>query len=262
MKKAIGVILLILILMASAFATTPVIAKNLNLPKGADAVLYYTGGEAIFNLPTDPALRINYPTSATMMKLHLMYIEIPNVGLEFSSMLIYLYMIPLSGGTTRSWQFFAHITTNLQNAISAKDLWSGTLAEFPGPHYVPTWVTTDNVKYVSDPGVFQVWRHGNNIYANLAAPLSIQRPTGVSFNIPAFSIELNNYGGSFHSSTSSVLTGWYDASEYTVTEDMMNFNANGAFISAWNTNGIPISIPVSDGEVIMQGILTFYPPAT
>ena len=260
MKKTIGVISLILILIASAFAATPVFAKNLNLPKGADLVLYYTGGEAVINLPTDPALRINYPSTATMMKLRLMHFEMPNAGIEFSSMLIYLYM-PVTTGADPSWCLYAHITTSHQDEAYAKNLWSGIpFVEFPGPHYLPYLVTTDNVKYVSD-SVFQVERHGNNIYANLGTPQPVQRPYGLDFNIPAFSIELNKYGGSFHSSTSSVLTGYYGSSDYTAAQDIHGFNANGAFISAWNTNGIPVSIPVSDGKVIMQGILTFYPPA-
>jgi hypothetical protein len=174
-------------------------------------------------------------------------------------MLVFLFMYPLSGGTTRSWQIFAYVTTNLQDVTDAKNLWSGTLVEFPGQHYVASWVTTDNVKYVPDES-FQIERHGNNLYASLATPQSVQRPTGVSFNIPAFSLELNKYGDSLHASTDSVLTGYYQASEYTVIEDQMNFNANGAFVSSWNTNGAPISTTAT-GVVTMQGSLTFYPPA-
>jgi hypothetical protein len=166
-------------------------------------------------------------------------------------------MLPLTAGATeKSWQFFGHLTTDFQNVAYAKNLWSGSLTEFPGQHYVSTWVNTDNVKYVSD-SVLQVWGRGNNIYAKLATPQSVQRPTGQSFDIPAFSLELHKYGESFQFSSNAVLAGYYGASDYTVTEKYKGYNAHGAFMSEWNSNGIPVS---DDSIVFAKGTVTFYPP--
>jgi hypothetical protein len=250
MKKTIGVISLALILLASAFAATPVFAKNLNLPEGADLILYYSAGSASIKLPTDPSLRVNYPLTATDMRIIASHVEVPNAGKDSCALVIELKMI-LTGTTVPAWYPYADIITDPDAVAFEKNFWSGHLIEPHGPQATP-----DNVKLVPDT-VLQVVRHGNNIYVNLGASQQVQRTNGLSYTVPAFSMELNSYGGSIHTSETFSMTGYSLASNYILTEDKVGFNANGAFTStAWGYNGVP----VSDGIVVMHGINTYYPP--
>jgi hypothetical protein len=250
MKKTIGVISLALILLASAFAVVPVFGKNLNLPPGADAIIYYGAGSASIKLPTDPTLRVNYPLTATDMRIIAFHVEVPNAEEDFCSLLIELKMI-LTGTTEPAWQPYADIITDPNAVAYARNFWSGTLIEPHGPQATP-----DNVKLVSDTDL-QVMRHGNNIYVNLGTSQQVQRTNGLKYVIPAFSMELKSYGGSMHTFETFSMTGYNLASNYILTEDKVGFNANGAFTSAaWGYNGVP----VSDGIVFMHGISTYYPP--
>ena len=276
MNRKVIVLAVVLLLVAPMFTTAlvqacPVKEENPNVPK-PNNIIFYTGGEAIINLPTDPSLRVNYPPSATMVKIDVLNskIQFSSVGdsgrlkpicHEYNSMLIRLWMIP-AGSTTYSWQPFAAITTSPQGAAFETTFWTGTLLVFTNTKdwHIPNWIDTNNVKLVADD-TLQVERHGHNLYVNLADPQQIQRPspTGPVFTIPGFSMELNKYGGSFRSSDNIVMTGWPGASGYTLKIDSLNFNANGAFTSqAWSYN----SVPVSEGAVTMAGIQTYYPPAT
>ena len=128
--------------------------------------------------------------------------------------------------------------------------------EYPGPYYNPAWVNTDNVKLVSDDDL-QVERHGNKMFVNLKVPQQIQRPTGVYFTIPAFSMELNGYGGSFYTSETFVLTGYYGASNYTWKVDYEWLKITGGFTSsAWNYS----SYPISENYLTIHGTGVYYPP--
>jgi hypothetical protein len=249
MKKTIGVISLILILMASAFAATPVFAKNLNLPSGANVVVYYSGGQATINLPTDRSLLVNYPATATEMRIIGGHAETPNAGKDSCFLFIELYM-NYPDPQIKAWQPYAFITTDPDAAAFMRIVWAGTFIEL-----LSTGGTSDNVKLLNDPANLQVERHGNSIYVNLKESQQIQRSSinHLKFVIPAFSMELNSYGGSFHTSETATLP-----SGYTLNIDHMGFMANGAFTSsAWGYEGVP----VSDGLVIMHGIDTYYPPA-
>ena len=65
MKTKIFSIILSLVLLASmaAFSFTAS-AKDMNLPPGADIIVYYSGGNASISLPAGLP---NYPSSATMI---------------------------------------------------------------------------------------------------------------------------------------------------------------------------------------------------
>jgi hypothetical protein len=269
MKKNIGIISLVVILLASTMFATPVFAKNLNTASNENRVIYYYGGEAIINLPTDPSLRVNYPNSATMMKIDFLHSEARSCHersceslrhcQDYCSMLIRLYMIP-AGAQTYSWQPFAAITTSSEAASFEAVFWTGTLLVFTNTKdwHIPGWIDTNNVKLVTHH-TLEVERHGNHIYVNLEAPQQLQRPSpgGPTFAIPSFSLELKKYGESFHTSESTVMTGWPGASGYTLNIDTKSFNANGAFTSsAWGYN----KVAVSDGTVVAKGIQTYIPP--
>jgi len=271
------IIFAVLVLLITPMLTTalvqacPVKEEKDNIPKPSN-IIFYTGGEAIINLPTDPTLRVNYPASATMMKIDVLNSKVQffSVGEngrlklschEYNSMLIRLWMIP-AGSTTYSWQPFGAITTSPQGAALETSFWTGTLLEFTNTKdwHIPGWIDTNNVKLVSDD-TLQVERHGHNLYVKLADPQQLQRPspTGPIFTIPAFTIELCKYGGFYHYSEEAVMTGWPGASGYTLNIDSINFNANGAFTSnAWSYN----KVPVSEGKITISGIQTYYPPAT
>jgi hypothetical protein len=275
MKRNVIALAVLLLLVAPMFTTAlvqacPVKEENPNVPK-PNNIIFYTGGEAIINLPTDPSLRVNYPASATMMKIDVLNskVQFSSFGEsgrlklichEYNSMLIRLWMIP-AGSTTYSWQPFAAITTSPKGAAFESTFWTGTLLVFTNTKdwHIPNWIDTNNVKLVTDD-TLQVESHGHKLFVTLADPQQIQRPapTGPIFTIPAFTMELCKYGKSFHSSDDIVMTGWPGASGYTLKIDSLKYNANGDFTSnAWSYN----SVPISEGRITISGIQTYYPPA-
>jgi hypothetical protein len=219
-------------------------------------------------LPTDPALRVNYPAFAKMMKIDVLNsdLQYSTVGdhdrlkqshHEYTSMLIQLWMIP-AGSTTNSWQPFASITTSPKAAALAETFWTGTLLIFTNKDWkIPGWIDTNNVKLVNDHAL-QLERHDHKLCVKLAEPQQLQRPTGLIFSIPAFTMELKEYGHSFHSSENVLMTGWPGASGYTLKIDNVNFNANGDFTSkALGYN----EVAVFGGLITKEGIQTYTPPA-
>jgi hypothetical protein len=183
------------------------------------------------------------------MRITGVHSETPNAGKDFCSLFIELYM-NFPDPQKKAWQPYAFITTDPDAAAFTRIAWAGTFIELHS-----TGGTSDNVKLITDPANLQVERHGNSIYVNLKESQQIQRSSTntAKFVIPVFSMELNIYGGSFHTSETGTLP-----SGYTINVDHMGFMANGAFTSsAWGYEGVP----VSDGIVIMHGIDTYYPPA-
>ena len=223
----------------------------LELPEGANSIEYYTYGRAVINLPTP--LPSNYPPTATQMIIGAKHVEIPNAKIDFCQLIIQLYFGP---PTNRSVPY-AIITTSPDDAAFMKTVWSGyPYIVYPGTHYNPVWVTTDNVKLVSEKDL-QVERQGNNMFVNLKASQQIQHRSGVYFTVPAFSMELNGYGGSFYTSQTFMLTGYYDTSNYTWKVDYEGLNITGAFNSvAWNYNRYPIS----ESYLTIHGTGVYYPP--
>jgi hypothetical protein len=269
MKKTIVVILLASILVASAFAATPVFAKNLNTSPAR--VIYFDGGSAVIALPSPLT---NYPpgswpttptVTAPLMKISCTHIEIPNSGVDSYGMLVQFYQTS-SANHTLHWEPQAFFTTDPDMVSSIQSLWSGTFIEFPGTYYnklynIKTFVDTDNVKLVSDQA-FQVERHGNNVFINYvadpAAPVKITRPNGIAFSLPTFSLELNGYGGSLHTTEVVPMNSWPLASGYTLEINEVGFSATGAFTCpTWGY----IGQPTANSEVTMHGVQYNIPPA-
>jgi len=248
---------IVLALIASVVLTSPVFACTNSDPRPRPArVEWYNGGEATINLPTDPSLLTNYPPSATMMKIGITHVEFSTNGINKCALLIELYMFDNPTSTVRTWEPYAVITTDANNMAFFRNFWSGTYVEFPGPHYAPIFVTTDNVILVPS-WTLRILGHGDDVYVNLAAPQLVENPKGLYFTIPAFCLKLDGYQPWIHTSDTVSMTGWYGASGYTVNEERWGFNANGEFTSStWSYN----NVDVSDGRVTVCGIDTFYAP--
>ncbi len=254
---------------------TPAFAKNLNYPSAVERIDYINaGGQAEIAMPTlpstDPAL-VNYPNTATSMRLSFTHVEVPNAGKSFDVLLVWLYIIT-TGATTRSWQPFAYITTNTEDIAYEEAFWRGSLVNFdatlfymnPPTNTIPfpsTW-STDNVIGVSSD-VLKVSRHGNDATVTLSVPQKVLRPLqgpvppGKSYTLPAFSLEVKKFGGSVHFSQTQVLTGYPGASGYTFVNAGMGFRGNGVVTSptAW-LNGRS----AENATVVMEGTHTFFSP--
>jgi hypothetical protein len=194
-------------------------------------------------------------------------------GYEGARLFIMFWEI-MPGETEYSWQPWAEFTTNPNTAEFLRIFWGGTAAEFnyaaalyyatllgiPSPELAAPFLTTDNVFLVSDEAL-QVERHGNSILAHLAAQdKQIKVPMtafpDLTFTLPELSMKLNKYGGSVHMPVTLYMTGWPGAVDGTLTEDLVGFNANGAFTCLdWNLN----AAPMSEAWITIHGIQTFYP---
>jgi hypothetical protein len=264
------VIALAFIMIFATFA--PVFAKNQHLPPGATWGAYYSGGNAVVDLPATVQENWPYPEStATKMYIGVYIDEMPGYeGVRFFIM----FWETMPGATEPSWQPWVEFTTNPNTANFLRTFWGGTATEFnlaAAVFYlealgVPSDIaveiaplyTTDNVFVVSDD-VLQVERHGNSIFAHVAAQdKQIKVPMTISetWTLPELSVKLDKYGGSVHTPVTLYMTGWPGACDGTLTEDLTGFNANGAFTCLdWNLN----AAPMSEGWITMHGIQTFYP---
>jgi hypothetical protein len=270
-KKEKNIILgamIILAMLASSVVLIPVSAKNQNLPAGASWGAYYSGANAIIDIPTALLDSFPYPSStATKMYIGVYHDEMP--GYEGARLFIMFWEI-MPGETEYSWQPWAEFTTNANTAVFLRNFWGGSAAEFNlaaattycialgiNPAFAP-YLTTDNVFVVSKEAL-SVERHGNSILVNFAVQdKQIKEPMtfGDTFTLPAFSMTLNKYGGSVRMPVTFYMTGWPGACDGTLTEDLTGFNANGAFTcSAWNLN----AAQMSEGWITMHGIQKFYP---
>ena len=270
MNRKILVIVLVLVAVMAFAAVAPVFAKNQHLPAGSTWKAYYSGGNAVIDLPATVQESWPYPEStATKMFVGVYRDEMP--GYEGNRLFIMFWEI-MPGETEYSWQPFAEFTTNPNTASFLRTFWGGTAVEFNlaaattycallgiNPAFAP-FLTTDNVFVVSEDAL-QVERHGNSVFAHIAAQdKPIKQPMtalpDVTFTLPELSMELNKYGGSVHTPVTLYMTGWPGACDGTLVEDLTGFNANGAFTcQAWNLN----AAPMSEGWITMHGIQTFYP---
>lgn len=255
MKKRLSIfsICLLLILLAPLLVL-PLSAKNLNLPEGADCIAYYNaGGQVTFSLPTP--LPINFPPSATALQFRFCHFETPNAEETFDNLIIFVYMT-YKGKT--DWQPFAQITTSEDSAAFERVFWSGTFMKWDATAPIPTTYSVNNV-IVAPEGTLKVDRHGNDVSVNLNAPqeAKIAGTLNTKVTIPAFNLELKNYGESIHYIGSAIMTGWPASSGYTIVHDELRFNAEGIITSVWYPNGAA----TTSSHVVMHGIHTFYPPA-
>jgi hypothetical protein len=253
-------LLLVLITVALPVASVPVLAKDMNLPPGADEIAYCSGGgSATVDLPVP--LPPGYPPTATKISISAQHIEMPNADTIDNLLFISLYMTTTSKPTLH-WEPIAEIRSDAEAAAHCMIHWRGTYVVFDATLYgLPPSFSTNNIIVVPE-GVVKVERHGNSITATLNAPQQIKffgYPTSRIFNVPTLSLELDKYGGSVHTTSTTVLTGYRGASGYTFESERVGFDANGVFTStypSWNLN----AAAVTEASVTMNGITTFYPP--
>jgi hypothetical protein len=248
-KIAISAILTLLMIMPILIIPAAT-AKNLNLPEGANRIDYYNAGGLVeVSLPMP--LPANFPSSATAIQMRFCHFEAPNADQSFDNLIIYIYMT-YKGKT--DWQPFAQITTSADSAVFERVFWSGTFMEFmPTASY-----GADNV-IVVPKDTLTVDRHGNDVTVNLNAPqqAKIAGTTNTKITIPAFNLELKNYGDSIHYTGSKTMTGWPSASGYTIVHEELRFNAEGTITNVWYPNGAA----TTNSHLVMHGTHTFYPPA-
>jgi hypothetical protein len=260
----ITTIVLLVLLSSSAFLALAS-AKNLNLPAGADWIEYYNaGGTADIAITTVPT---GFPSTTTAMEFRFVHVEMPNSDVSFDSLIVFIYAIQ-TVQSVRSWIPIAVITTSADAKTQAETFWSGTPMKLDASLYSGTpfnippslWVafSTNNVKLVSEDAL-KVQRHGNDVTVNLNTPQTIKRALSTTtFTLPAFNLELKNYGESIHHLGQATMTGYKGASGYTIVHDEVGFKATGMFTTS--TASVLFGAPVQDATLWMHGSHTFYPP--
>ena len=232
MKGKVLLTVLTLVTVLAVTAIAPVFAKNFNFPEGVNR-LYSTGGEGSIAPPPDWPISMN-PASEVLFIVN----DVEAGSLGTGDMMTVMRSMP-----TGVWVPMAFFTTNPNAVDYAKTLWSGTGAGWN------TFCVPENE--------FMVERHGNTITASLSVPKDCVNAMGVTFTIPAFSMELNKVGGSIHTEATISLTGYPDASGYTLEIENMGFNGKGAFTcAAWGYD----AEPMMSCTIAKHGIQTGVPP--
>jgi hypothetical protein len=275
-KNSILLAILLSILIAIPMLALPASAKNLNVP---DAVLidyYNAGGQANVNLQTAlPA----FPAPATVMQFRFIHCEIPNSDVSFDNLLVFLGF-PIKDATTgavigTNYQPYAGITTSPDYATFGRAFWYGTYMQFDATLYgLPASRSTSTIErnniIVVDKDVLTVDRHGNDVTVTLKNLQTIYNPiyglakpiAPPSFTIPAFSLELSNYGGATHYTGSATMgepTPYKGASGMTIVHEEMRFNVNAILTSS---GSLFDGATVTDSFLMMNGMHTFYPKAS
>jgi hypothetical protein len=236
MRKITVVVLMASLLML--FSTlAPAFAKNFNYPEGQD-ISYFSGGVGFIAPPP------GYFLTATSMRIRANDVEIGTGGSGDHIEIDFGFQMP-SGLVYFPVAFFI-TNTNPDMVDWLKDILSG----FPAANL------EGNIKQVLDD-VLIVNRHGNSITVELTAPQTILMGTpsnSVSKVVPAFTVELNKVGGSYHHvETGTLPSGWTGYTE------AMGFYAEGAFTcSAWSYN----SASMTDCYIVMHGSTLYTPPAS
>jgi hypothetical protein len=282
MKKkqviALSTCILLALMIASAANITPALAKDLNLPYGADPIYYGNGGGtveiAITPNSASTPLPTGYPPSLDAMRFKFVHVEMPNADLSFDVLVVSFHM-KLTGAPEFSWQPFMVVTDNAEYAQLCETFYRGTLTQWNVPPNYPLQpaFATRNVQLVADDEL-SVVRHGNSVTVQLTAEQTLDRPIPVlpltnppvqqTFKFPAFSLELNKAnGGSMHTVETGTLTGYTDASGYTYNFESMGFNANADLqFERLSTGQTLLSGATSNAGVAMNLIHTFYPPTS
>jgi hypothetical protein len=259
-KKSIVSLLLIVGMIFSAVALMPVNAKNLNLPDGANNIVYMDGA-GIFSVPLIKPFPTNMPGTAQYMQIAFGHVKIPNSDLSFDQIIVFFYMQTTKpDGTLNppSLQPFAVITTNAQDQAFERIVWANSLVKYDATLIgLPATFSTDNVKLVS-PDALKVERHGNSVSVSLNEPQQLKRPNGPTsyFTLPAFSATLEKVGGSVHKELSKTFTGYAGSSGYTLVIDQTGFNGQTTFSSSGLNTGATF-----ESYIAMNQINTYYPPS-
>ncbi len=246
--KIFGILLVFTFFSLSMSSFAAVQAKDLGFPEGV-VVTYYTGANVEVSLPS----RLTIPSPAGVytvdaIDLRFVHVEAATVA---SGDYVFVHLITHNPSfPTVPW---AVLMTSTDVAFAS--FWKTMLVG--SPVYIPG--TFNNVYSV--PGALTVERHGNSITASLATDQPIKIIPGanpVYFTLPAFTLQLDKIDGSVHDYLSQTLTGYPGASGYVETRTRMGFVGVGTFTcNAWN----PSSRPVSNGFVVMNGLLTYTPPS-
>ena len=291
MKRNLGIVL-ILILVASAFVATPVFAKNLNLPDNADRLYYGNGGGtvdiAVLNVKATPQppgtlpFPTGYPTSITAMRLKFMHVEMPNADQSFDFLTVFFLMKVTKSDSTLSdpsWQPFMVVTDSAEYAQFSELFYRGSLVKWNVPPNYPfsPAFATNNVQLVDDDEL-SVVRHGNSVTVELKTEQILERPTPVTpvtnpavqatFKFPAFKLELTKAdGGSIYTLDSGKLPSptdlnyYYGSSQYSYNFEATGFNANAVFTAQTLSTGQQLQTgATSNAGLAMNLIHTYYPP--
>jgi hypothetical protein len=254
-KKVLGIALTSIFLV---MLVAPALAKRLKIPEGQVRMFMSGNGQAAIEVeieafyPGDPEADPPVPPS-TVMELHRIAIFGVNVadstfGPE-DHIRIDLWWPPLFNGLpTGGFMPLVVVGTNDDTLAFLRSVFSGLPPSHP-LNYFP-----------ASEDMVQVDRHGNSITAKLNEDLTVflLMPTPHYLTIPAFTMELNKYGGSWHTQGTTTMTGWPYASEYTLENEAMGFDATGVLTcEGWNLD----KQPMTDGVIAMHRTITFIPPS-
>jgi len=249
------VVVIVAIMVITSVA--PALAKKLKIPEGQVRMFMSGAGEAAIDLeieayyPGAPTAEPPVPPS-TVMELHRIAIFGTNVadstfGPEDHIRIDLWWPALFMEQPTGVFMPLVVVGTNDDTLAFLRSTFSG----LPPSHPLNNFPASDDI--------VQVDRHGNRITASLNEDLTVfvLMPTPHYLTIPAFTMELNKYGGSWHKEGVTTMTGWPYASEYTLENEAMGFDANGVLTcEGWNLD----EQPMTDGVVIMHRTITFIPP--
>jgi hypothetical protein len=248
-KKISSSIIVILIAIMAITFVAPVFAKKLKIPEGQVRMFMSGAGHAAI----DVEIEAYYPSNdTTKMELHRINIFGTNVvastfGPE-DHIRIDLWWPPLFMEQPEGiFMPLVVVGTNDDTLAFLRSAFSGLPPSNP-LNYFP-----------ASDDIVQVDRHGNRITAKLNEDLEVflLMPTPHYLTIPAFTMELNKYGGSWHKQGTTIMTGWPYASNVTFENEAMGFDANGVLTcEGWNLD----KQPMTDGEIAMHRTITFTPP--
>ena len=231
-KKKISIsFIFILIAVMTATSVAPVLAKSFKVPDGV-ILSYCIGG-----VPTIE------DTPVGKLKITAVDLVDSTAGSGDFIHIDLWWAFPDGSGI---FMPLAVIGTNLDRMAFFETLWTGV------PAMVNNFVVSD--------GELKVDRHGNRITASLNMDIScfVLMPAPHYLDKPAFTMELNKVGGSFHGVASTTLDFYSYASGYTIDWDIMGFNANGGLTCPGWSYDVE---PMSNCYIRMHYITTCTPPA-
>lgn len=237
MNKKLLMVILVLVASMIVVTVAPALAKKFKEPEGV-VVNYYSAGIAVIE---------DTPIIGDIRDLRITAFDFidSTYGPNRLAIRIDMWFVP-PGGTDPDDGVFMPIATFGTNSEAVADtmkVWTGLPASWNG--------------IVVGEDEIMVDRHGNRITASLKEQIIWLLPGPYSVTIPAFTMALNKVGSSFHTETTSVLTGYPGASGWTVEKETMGFNGIGAFTCTdWDFD----EAEMTDCLIIMHGKMTMIPP--
>jgi hypothetical protein len=255
-KISISIICVLVAIMVIA-SVAPAFAKKLKIPEGQVRMFMSGAGEAAIEVeieafyPGDATADPPVPDT-TVMELHRIAIFGTNVadstfGPEDHIRIDLWWPALFMEQPTGVFMPLVVVGTNNDTLAFLRSAFSG----LPPSHPLNNFPASEDI--------VQVDRHGNSITASLNEDLTVfvLMPTPHYLTIPAFTMELNKYGGSWHKQGTTTMTGWPYASNVTLENEAMGFDANGVLTcEGWNLD----KQPMTAGEIAMHRTITFTPP--